>query len=43
METVDKILCCDKGNNSDPTATAAMMNGGLNNQWNNPFIFISFG
>ena len=40
METVDKILCCDKGNNSDPMAMAAMMNGGLNNQWNNPFIYL---
>lgn len=23
METVDKILCCDKGNNSDPMAMAS--------------------
>lgn len=40
METIDKILCCDKGNNSDPMAMAAMMNGGLNNQSNNPFIYL---
>lgn len=39
MEAVDKILCCDKGN-SDPMAMAAMMNGGINNQWNNPFIYL---
>lgn len=40
MESVDKILCCDRQNNSDPMAMAAMMNGGLNNQWNNPFIYL---
>lgn len=40
MEAVDKILCCDRQNGSDPMAMAAMMNGGLNNQWNNPFIYL---
>lgn len=29
--------CC--GNNN-PLAMAAMMNGGMNNQWNNPFIYL---
>lgn len=54
MAEIDKILCCDKGNdndaalwatlanrgNQDPMAMAAMMNGGMNNQWNNPFIYL---
>lgn len=26
--------------NTDPMATAAMMNGGMGNQWNNPFIYL---
>lgn len=26
--------------NSDPMAMAAMMNGGMGNQWNNPFIYL---
>jgi len=51
-EEVDKILCCDRGNdnalayalagkqNNDPMAMAAMMNGGMGNQWNNPFIYL---
>lgn len=39
MENVDKILCCDR-NNSDPMMAAAMMNGGMGNQWNNPFIYL---
>lgn len=50
-EMVDKIYCCDRGNNdilaaamlgkrdADPMATAAMLNGGMNGQWNNPLIF----
>lgn len=25
---------------TDPMAAAAMMNGGMNNQWNNPFIYL---
>lgn len=29
--------CC---RNNDPMAMAAMMNGGMNNQWNNPFIYL---
>lgn len=40
MSEIDKILCCDRGNNSDPATIAAMMNGGMNNQWNNPFIYL---
>jgi hypothetical protein len=39
MSDIDKILCCEKGGN-DPYAMAAMMNGGMNNQWNNPFIYL---
>ena len=51
-EMVDKIYCCDRGNNdilaaamlgkrdADPMATAAMLNGGMNGQWNNPFIYL---
>lgn len=27
-------------NNPDPMAMVAMMNGGMNNQWNNPFIYL---
>lgn len=26
--------------NNDPMAMAAMMNGGMNNQWNNPFVYL---
>lgn len=40
MSDIDKIICCDKGSNNDPMALAAMMNGGMNNQWNNPFIYL---
>lgn len=41
MEGVEKIMCVDKGN--DALATAAMMNGGMGNQWmNNPFAYIMF-
>lgn len=40
MESVDEILCCDRQNSSDPMAMAAMMNGGMGNQWNNPFIYL---
>ena len=40
MESVDKILCCDRQSNSDPMAMAAMMNNGMGNQWNNPFIYL---
>lgn len=29
--------CCK---NDNPLAMAAMMNGGMNNQWNNPFIYL---
>lgn len=49
---VDKIYCMDHSNNdalaylagqsrnSDPMAMAAMMSGGMGNQWNNPFIYL---
>lgn len=49
---VDKIYCMDHSNNdalaylagqnrnSDPMAMAAMMNGGMGNQWSNPFIYL---
>lgn len=49
---IDKIYCMDHSNNdalaylagqsrnSDPMAMAAMMNGGMGNQWNNPFIYL---
>ncbi len=49
---VDKIYCCDRGNNdmlaaamlnrreNDPMAMMAAMNGGMNGQWNNPFIYL---
>ena len=54
MENVEKIICCDKGNNDlltgmlagnhrndeNPLAVAAMMNGGMNGMWNNPFIYL---
>lgn len=42
MAEVEKILCCDRGcnNNNDPLAMAAMMNGGMNNWQNNPFIYL---
>ena len=37
MAEIDKILCCDKGNDNNPWAMAAAMNGGMNNgMWNNP-------
>lgn len=56
MESVEKVICCDRGNNdalayaamannrqNDPMAMAAMMNGGMGNQWmNNPFAYIMF-
>ena len=40
MAEIDKILCCDKGSDESPWAIASMMNGGMNNQWNNPFIYL---
>lgn len=47
MDGVEKVICCDRGNdalayaamaknNNDPMAMAAMMNGGMGGQWNNP-------
>lgn len=47
----EKIICCDKGNDAlayaamanrqnDPMAMAAMMNGGMNNWMNNPFMYL---
>lgn len=35
----EKIICCDSGRNSG-LETAAMMNGGMGGQWNNPFIYL---
>lgn len=43
MEGIEKVICCDKGNDAlayaamankqtDPMAMAAMMNGGMGNQ-----------
>ena len=41
MSEFDKVLCLDKGGSgNDPMAMAAMMNGGMNGQWNNPFIYL---
>lgn len=31
---------CGKQHHTDPLAMAAMMNGGMGNQWNNPFIYL---
>ena len=54
MEGIEKVICCDKGNDAlayaamankqtDPMAMAAMMNGGMGNQWmNNPFAYMMF-
>ena len=55
MEGIEKVICCDRGNNdalayaamankqSDLMAMAAMMNGGMGNQWmNNPFAYMMF-
>lgn len=37
----EKVICMDgaRGNNSDPMAMAAMMNGGMGG-WNNPFVYL---
>lgn len=40
MAEVEKILCCDKGNDDNPWAIASMMNNSNNSQWNNPFIYL---
>lgn len=52
METLEKIYCTGHDNNdaliatlanqrnNDPMAMAAMMNGGMNNWCNNPFIYL---
>ena len=40
MSEIDKIICCDKGHDNDAMTMAAMMNGGMGNQWNNPFIYL---
>lgn len=54
MDTLEKIYCTGHENNdaliatlanqrnNDPMATAAMMNGGMNNWMNNPFIYLVF-
>lgn len=33
-------LLANQRNNNDPMAMAAMMNGGIGGQWNNPFIYL---
>lgn len=33
-------LLANQRNNNDPMAMAAMMNGGMGGQWNNPFIYL---
>ena len=38
-DSIEKVICCEKGNDN-PMAMAAMMNGGMNGQWNNPFIYL---
>lgn len=49
----EKIICCDRGNsdalamalankNNDPMAMAAMMNGGMNNWNNSPWMYLIF-
>jgi len=52
MDTLEKIYCTGHDNNdaliatlagqrnNDPMAMAAMMNGGMNNWMNNPFIYL---
>lgn len=44
MEGFDKVLCVDRGCNGyggdNAMAMASMMNGGMNGQWNNPFIYL---
>lgn len=54
MDTLEKIYCTGHDNNdaliatlanqrnNDPMAAAAMMNGGMNNWMNNPFIYLVF-
>lgn len=32
--------CCNKDNGMNPALTAMMANGGMGNQWNNPFIYL---
>lgn len=42
-DTIEKIYCCDRGNNNDGDNNwwpLAMMNGGMGNQWNNPFVYL---
>lgn len=40
MEGIEKIMCCDpRGGNNDAMLLAAM-NGGMNGNWNNPFVYL---
>ena len=44
-ETVEKIYCCDRGDNESLLTMASLMNGGMNgmNGWmNNPFAYLMF-
>lgn len=38
MADVDKIICCDR--NDDGLMTSLLASGGMNNQWNNPFVYL---
>lgn len=38
MDTIEKIYCMDRGNSG--LETAALMNGGMNNWMNNPFMYL---
>ncbi len=39
MESAEKVICCDRGNNDALLATLAS-NGGMNGAWNNPFAYL---
>lgn len=38
----EKIICCDGARNNDALAWAAMMNGGMNNWNNSPWMYLIF-
>lgn len=53
MEGIEKVICCDRGNDAlayaamankqtDPMAMAAMMNGGANSWNNSPWMYLIF-
>lgn len=41
MDNVEKIICCDRGNDNNMWPIA-MMNGGMNNWQNSPFAYLMF-